>query len=117
MGIASKFNKSVKRFNYVNTEGFGYFKLSEIYEEFGDAVLPIKSLFISNKGRYGDTPVIISSDRFVNLPSHLVSTVKAIIADDEAVTAINEGKFGFTVYQYHNDAYNRDCYSINFVVM
>lgn len=115
MGIASKYNKVVNKFN-ANTEGFAYFKLSELFEENGaDHVYPITSMFISHKGKFGDSAVVSTDECFANFPNHMVETIKDMINDDECVDAINNGKLGFTIYQYTDNTFGKICYAPDFV--
>lgn len=115
--FASKFNKV--RFG-IDTSNFEYIKLSDIFnsEKDGgnDVVHPINGIFVhSSKNGLGDSPVIIDADakKLVNLPSHMTETAREILADDEAVEAINNGKVGYTIYEY--ESHGKKCYSISFV--
>ena len=110
--VASKYN-SQKVFN-VNTEGFEYKSLEELYID-EDTVYIVKGIYINKKGNFGEEPVLATDDCYVNLPSHLVETCKEMIADNDAVSAINDGLVGFTIYKYFKAKYNRDCYSVRWV--
>lgn len=115
MGIASKYNKSANKFS-ANTEGFAYFKLSELFEENGaDKVYLITSMFISNKGKFGDSAVVATDECFANLPNHMVETIREMINDDAVVAAVNCGLLGFKIYQYQDANFGKICYSIEFV--
>ena len=50
---------------------------------------------------------------YTNLPSHTAETVHEILADDEAVQTIKDGKVGYTIYEY--ESHGKKCYSISFV--
>lgn len=122
MGIASKFNKA-RKFD-IDTTGFQYKKLSDCFGENGaKQVYRIAGIYINTKGKFDDAPVLAVTDNegfgyFVNLPSHLLDTCKEIMNDEEAVQAINKGKFGFTIYTYEsNNAKGRTLYSVEFVDM
>lgn len=112
MSFANKFNKSVS-FN-VDTTGFNYVKLADLYDEKNKPVYKLDGCFIS-VGNINTAPVFILTDRkeLVNMPSHLTDTVKDILADNEAVEDIKNGKAGFTVYEY--ESHGKKCYSIRFV--
>lgn len=113
--FANEFNKDAKRFD-VNTEGFEYYNLEDLYDNNGaDQVYPVTCFYINKKGKFGDAPVVGTDEYFVNLPQHLLETVLNIIDRAEAVKTINDNKVGFTIYQYHDDKHNKDCYSIRFV--
>lgn len=115
--FASTYNKT--SFG-IDTTDFPYVKLRDIYEskdEGGnDVIHPLNGLYV-HKSELGDSPVLVESEkrRLVNLPSHLGETVREILANPEAVTAIKEGKVGYTIYTY--ESHKRKCYSISFVDM
>ena len=121
MGIASRFNKA-RKFD-VDTTGFGYKKLPELFGENGaKKVYKIAGVYINTKGKFDDAPVLAviegDSGYFVNLPSHLLDTANEIINDDEAVAVINTGKLGFTIYTYNSkNVKGKTLYSIEFVDM
>lgn len=113
--FASKFNKTTFG---IDTTNFPYVKLADIYnneKEGGkDVIHKINGLYV-HKSQLGDSPVIIDSEcnRLVNLPSHTAETIREILADDEAVQAIKDGKVGYTIYEY--ESHGKKCYSITFV--
>lgn len=113
--FASKFNKTTFG---VDTTDFQYTKLADIFnsenEGGKDVVHRINGLYV-HKSPLGDSPVIIDEEnkRLVNLPSHTAETVREILADDEAVQTIKDGKVGYTVYEY--ESHGKKCYSISFV--
>ena len=121
MGIANRFNKT-RKFD-IDTTGFTYKSLADCFGANGaKKVYKIAGVYINTKGKYGDAPVLAVADDkegyFVNLPSHLLDTANNIINDEEAVMAINKGKFGFTIYTYEsNNAQGRTLYSVEFVDM
>lgn len=113
MSFASKHNAT--QFE-VNTEGFQYFNLETLYENEGAGIIyPVLGVYINTKSKYGDAPVIISNDKFINLPSHLNDTVKNILSDMDDVASIKSGRVGMTIYTY--DSHNKKCYSVNWVDM
>ena len=115
MSIA-KFNKEVVRFDFEPSDDFTFRNLEELYKENGkDEVYTVRGMFINTKGRYGDNPVLVCSEYYVSLPNHLVDVVKEIRSDGELVEDINNGKVGFTIYEYIQPKYNKKCYSINWL--
>lgn len=122
MGIADKYNKATNRFEFQSDSTFEFFKLSDLYNEDPDAVHIIRALWINDGGVYGPSPVTTLEDRYINLPGHLVDTVKEMIADSETVDAINNEKLGFTVRSYikqlkakNGKTVEKTCYSVTFV--
>ena len=112
--FADKYNP--QRIFWVNTAGFEYYKLEELYKaNGGDEVYPVKALFVNTKGRFGDSAVIVTDRCFVNLPVHMLGTVNDILTDEEAIQEIKAGNVGFMVYEYFMKKYNRKCYSVRFV--
>lgn len=113
--FAGTFNKDVNKFT-IDTEGFEYYNLKDLYENNGaDEVYPLFGFYINKKGNYGDAPVAYTDEYYVNLPQHLLDVVKEIMANPEAVAAINNGEVEFTIYQYQDEKHKKDCYSIRFV--
>lgn len=115
MSFASKFNKGT--FN-IDTTGYEYKKLSEIYADKkhgGNDVIHNFSGCYVHKSELGDSPVVIDTVNkwLVNLPSHTAETLREILADDGAVQTIKDGKVGYTIYEY--ESHSKKCYSIKFV--
>lgn len=114
MSFASKYNKG-RKFD-VNTSGFGYASLADLYNQYGkDHVYPLLGIYINTKGKYSDAPVFATDGVLVNIPSHMLDVSKQIMNDDEAIEAINAGHAGFRIYSYHDDKHNKNCWSVDFV--
>ena len=111
MSFASRHNKGSK-FN-VNTEGFEYRSLEELYKEDPAAIWRIQGIYINKKSKYGDAPVAICEKFFANLPSHLLDECLGILASDEDVSDIKAGAVGFSVYTYEREGETDIYYSIN----
>lgn len=113
--FASKYNKT--GFG-IDTTDFEYTKLSTLFnsEKDGgsDVIHDINGIYV-NKSPLGFSPVIIDSanSKLVNLPQHMAETCQHILADDEAVELIKQGKVGYTIYEY--ETRGKKCYSIRFV--
>lgn len=113
--FASKFNKTTFG---IDTTGFQYTKLADIFnsenEGGKDVIHNINGLYV-HKSQLGYSSVIIDekNKRLVNLPNHTAETVREILADDEAVQTIKDGKVGYTIYEY--ESHGKKCYSISFV--
>ena len=115
MSFASKFNRGV--FN-IDTTGYEYIKLSEIYADKkqggADVIHSFNGCYV-HKSQLGDSPVVIDTVNkwLVNLPSHTAETLRDILSDPDAVEQIKAGKVGYTIYEY--DSHAKKCYSIVFV--
>lgn len=102
----------------IDTKDFPFVKLSALYNDKknggADVVRPVNGLWV-HKSQLGDSPVIIDAEnkQLVNLPSHLSEEVREILACEDDVQAIKDGKVGYTIYEY--DSHGKKCYSIHWV--
>lgn len=102
MGLMSKFNNS-GAFVDVNTQGFKYVSLKDVYTSEGDKPYPIKGLFINTKGKYGKEAVAIGDKVLINLPSYTVEDVELMLQDDVVIDAIKQGRVGIKSVPYTNN--------------
>lgn len=113
MSIASKYNHS-KKFDFEIPKDFNYASLHDLYNNNGkDFVYDIRAMYINKKSKFGESPVIATSNELVNFPKHLTDTVKEMLTDSEVIEAINNHVFGFTIYTYMSG--ENVYYSINWV--
>lgn len=113
MGIASKFNMG-RRFKFEIPEEFQFASLVDLYNNNGaDHVYPVMVLYINHKSQYGAAPVAVTTAELVNLPKHLLDSVRAICADADAVAAINNNRFGFKIRPYERNG--KTCFSVEWV--
>lgn len=112
MSIANKFNKA--KFNFVPDSHTPFINLENLYKEQGsETVHTVHAIYINGKSKYGEHPVVAIDGFMVDMPKHLTDIAKDIIADDDAVMAINNQNFGFIVYMYTKN--NKTCFSVNWV--
>jgi len=107
----SSFNKE-RVFSFDTTKITGnYTNLQGLYKANGaDFVYQVKGVYISTSSEYNaESPIVALADTYVNFPQHQLADIKAILADKEAIRAINKGKAGFRIETYSND-YNKNCY-------
>lgn len=115
MSFASRHNK--QSFG-IDTKDFKFVKLEEIFnsKENGgkDVIHDCNGLWV-HKSQLGDSPVIIdaANKQLVNLPNHMAEEVREILASEEDVNDIKNGKVGYTIYDY--DSHGKKCYSIHWV--
>lgn len=117
--FGAKYNK--KKFD-VDTTDLPYVSLETLYNGGPEGayhgkegeVFVIRGLYVNTKSRFGAAPLAVTDGAMVNFPRHLLDTVNEILVDPEAIDAINNGKAGFTVYQYQDNTYGRTCYGVNF---
>ena len=116
MGIANKFNSSVNIFTFQTPKTQTFRKLADLYKENNkEQVYRVRAFYINTKSKYGDSPVLVT-DRFsVNLPNHMLNTVKEMINDVELTNAVNNCEVGFTIYEYQPKNYKGKAYSVKFL--
>ena len=98
-----------------DTDGFTYKSLKELFGMFGDKmVYPIQGLYINRKSDYGDAPVAICEEYFVNFPQHMLDDVLDIMKTEEDIEDIKAGKVGFMIYQYEKEIgkNKKTCYGV-----
>lgn len=130
--ISKKYNKE-KLFK-INTDGFEYISLEDLYkeresnvlvEDFEDpeevkeiveeTIYQVRGIYINTKGLYDDAPVVALDSAYVNLPAHMTQICREILSDPQAIAAINAGRVGFTIYAYEKPQYHKTCYSVRWV--
>ena len=112
----TKFNNDNVRFDFEPSKDFEYKTLEELFKANGkNKVYLVKGVFINTKSVFGDSAVAVGEEYYINLPSHLISTVREIREDTKIVDDINNDKVGFIIYNYQQKKYNKSCYSINWV--
>ena len=115
MSYATKFNKGSK-FTFKTVDDPQYVSLEVLYNEDPEQIHDVKALYINTKSRFGDAPcVAIDPVIIVNLPSHLLETVKEMINNDECVDAINNNEVKFKIYSYKDKTFNKTCYSVEWL--
>lgn len=116
MSFAARHNKG-NVFN-CNTEGFSYYKLEDLYKENGaDQEYQLQGLYINKKSEYGDSPVAITLDCFVNLPQHLLGECQDMFHSSEDIEDIKAGKVGFKIEEYEKELKkgSKTCYGIRWI--
>lgn len=115
MGI-EKFNKGERKFKYEMPEGAQFTNLKELYEHYGaDYVHVLTGMYVSSKGKFGEQPVLLTVNNYVNAPKHLLESVKEILDDSFIIEQINNGNAGFYIKKYIDKKYNKECYGVQFV--
>lgn len=122
MGIAKKYNKQGKRFDYVipeNSEAV-FVKASELFETIpqNNSGVVVRSMYINSKGQFGAHGVLVCSEPaiLIDCPNHMTDTIKEIMADDEAVAQVNAGKLAVKAYKYETkNAKSGFAYGLEFI--
>ena len=95
--LAEKLNQKRNRTLGVETKGFTYVKLADLFNENGaETVYPVLGAY-QHKGQFGLESVLIITGKFVNLPKHLNDDVREIMNNPEIV---QEKKLGFKIVPY-----------------
>lgn len=111
MTFATKYNTG-RKFD-IDTHGFQYYKLSELFETDPEHVHPLRAIYINESPRYGKSPVFATDTMFVNVPAHMTAMCEQILQDADDIADINAGRVGFKIYTY--ESHERKCYGVQFV--
>ena len=96
----------------VDTNGFVFKKIKDIYEERN--VVQVFGFFFVKSENYGLQPVAILKDCLLNLPTHKRDIISEMLKKPDAVNAIKNGECSLTFRQYKSK-YNKICYDFDFV--
>lgn len=110
--ILNQHNKG-NRFNFQTPDDFEYINLNQLDNLYPGKKHQVNALYINTKSRYGHAPVVVTDTHIVNLPSHLLDTVKSLLNVSEFIDGVNNQEVGFTIYQYEGT--NGSGYSVNWV--
>lgn len=112
--FAKNFNK--ERLFPIETAGFEYISLAELYAKHGaEQVYILRAMYRNDMGLFEPSPTFVIDGYFVNIPSHMMQTYEAVMKSPEAIAAINEEKVGFKIREYTAVKYSKLCYSVEFV--
>ena len=112
--FAKQFNK--ERIFPIETTGFEYISLAELYAKHGaEQVYILRAMYRNDMGLFEPSPTFVIDGYFVNIPSHMMQTYDAVMQSPEAIAAINEEKVGFKIREYTAAKYGKLCYSVEFV--
>ena len=96
----------------VDTKGFVFKKITDIYEETN--TVQVFGFFFVKSENYGLQPVAILKDCLLNLPTHKRDIISEMLKNSDAVNAIKNGECSLTFRQYKSK-YNKVCYDFDFV--
>lgn len=112
----SNFNKSTTAnlFKHQPAPGAPYVKLADLYKQNGpDKIYELCGFYVNSIGQYGPQAVAFTHGVYINLPEHMLQDVQEIMNTPEVVSQINDGKAGFTIYEYESKR-GRKGYSVTF---
>ena len=96
----------------VDTKGFVFKKITDIYEETN--TVQVFGFFFVKSENYGLQPVAILKDCLLNLPTHKRDIISEMLKNADCVNAIKNGECSLTFRQYKSK-YNKVCYDFDFV--
>lgn len=109
------YNESIAYFTYDKEKKREYHNLKDLYQENGaDKVYKVLGLFV-NENKFGEQGSAVLDDIQVNLPKHLVPSIKEIRGNESLINDINDGKVGFQIYEYKPRNYDKIAYSVRWV--
>lgn len=112
--VNDKYNKKVNKYSF-KCDNPVYTKLSDLFKKNGEKhVYTLRALYLAEKGKFPHPVAAADLDSFVDLPPHMLDTVKEMRADSVLTDLINAGKVGFTIYTYQSDKRTGDCYAVDF---
>lgn len=113
MSFATRHNKGTSW--GVNTEGYEFKKLEDLYKSNGSEKVYICKGFIITKGKFGEGVSVITDGYFMNMPSHMIDEFKEILKSEEDINDIKSGKVGIQIYTYIDKTYNKTCFGARFI--
>jgi len=111
MSFAEKYNKGESKFN-IKTDDFEFFSRRDMFAMKGSEPILLCGLWINEKKteaelkKYGPSVTAILNDRFMDLPGHMLDTVREILNDPEGIQDINDHKVGISLYEYKNEYFD-----------
>ena len=96
----------------VDTNGFVFKKIKDIYEETN--VIQVFGFFFVKSENYGLQPVAILKDCLLNLPTHKRDIISKMLKNPDAVNAIKNGECSLKLREYKSK-YGKTCYDFDFI--
>ena len=96
----------------VDTNGFVFKKIKDIYEE--NNVAQVFGFFFVKSENYGLQPVAILKDCLLNLPTHKRDIISDMLKNVDCVNAIKNGECSLKLHEYKSK-YGKTCYDFDFI--
>ena len=97
----------------VNTKGFAFKKLSDIYSQ-GIKTIQVFGFFFTKSENYGLQPIAIGRNYLINLPTHKRDIISEMLKNADCVNAIKNGECSLKLREYKSK-YNKECYDFEFI--
>lgn len=114
MSFANRHNKGAIDWG-IDTSDFKYVTRKECYEANPEGVHTLCGLYINTKGNYGDHPVAICENAFIDFPDYMTEEVKEILRNGEDVEDIRAGLVGFKIEKFIDKKFKKECYGVKWV--
>lgn len=111
MSFATRHNKGGIDWG-INTDGFEYMTRDKLYKEAPDNIYTLRGIYINKKGRFGDHPVAITDNCFIDFPDYMTDECIDIMKSEEDVADIKAGKVGFKIQEFTDKNFGKLCYGI-----
>ena len=97
--------KNIFSFSSINRERKEYVKLESLFNHDGEGTeYQIKNAWINTKSAFNPESAVVEIGMYnVNIPQHQLYEVKKILASEEALAAIEEGRAGFVIREYDKE--------------
>lgn len=96
----------------VDTNNFEYMSREKLYKSGKNNIYTLRGLYINKKGRFGDHPVAITDNCFIDFPDYMTDECKEILKSEEDISDIKAGKVGFTIQEFIDNTFKKTCYGI-----
>lgn len=97
----------------VNTSGFTFKKLSDLYSQ-GTRIIQVFGFFFIKSENFGLQPIAITKDCLVNLPTYKKDIISDMLKNADCVNAIKNGECSLKLREYKSK-YNKTCYDFDFI--
>lgn len=114
MSFASKHRKGGIDWN-IDTKNFEYKTREELFKEDPEKVYTLRGIYINKKGRFGDHPVAITDDFFVDFPDYMCDDMESVLKDTEDIEDIKAGAVAFKITTFEDKNFKKLCYGIEWI--
>lgn len=97
----------------VNTQGFTFKKLSDLYSQ-GAKTIQVFGFFFIKSENFGLQPIAITKNCLVNLPTYKKDIISDMLKNADCVNAIKNGECSLKLREYKSK-YNKVCYDFDFI--
>lgn len=112
MSFATRHNKGGIDWG-VDTTGFEFMTREKLYKKGPNNIYTVRGFYINTKGKFGDHPVAITDNCFIDFPDYMTEEIKEVLKSEEDIADIKAGKVGFTIQEFTDKTFGRTCYGIS----